>query len=727
MDDVDARSQLLPVGRTIGGRILWIVSVALVYFVIARLSLRLEIHPENIAAVWPPAGIFLSAILLTRRDSRVWLAASLFVADFAAEVLGGTPPVVGALYATALAGDALLGAWLIRRFAGEAITFTKVREVVVFLACSVIASNGVTSLVAAGAAQLIPGAGSFWGSWAWWATSDGIGNLIATPFILSWASWAVAGRVQWKPGRVLEGGILLGSLALLNTVVCGYLATAELFSLLLPWVTLPFLVWAAIRFGVRGVSSALVVLAAVVVSFAATGRFAGTPGMPSPLDAVIVVQASLAIVAVPSLFLVSLVTEGRGTEEALKERNRYIETILENAPIGFAVNTIRDSFGFFVSGRFEEIYGVPRGSLTSVNHFFEQVYVDPVLREQMRTRVMADMASGDPARMRWEDIPVTTAEGERKYVTAINIPLIDQGMMVSTVQDVTAQHLAEEARQQSEMRFRAVVEQAGDGFELIDSQGRYVDANGSTCRQLGYSKEELLGLTICDVDPLLTPEQFATRFQSLVGAVPVTFESMHRRKDGTLIPVEVTASVISHGQALWGVSFARDISERRQAQAEQQRLQEQLIQVQKIEAIGRLAGGVAHDFNNILTAMMMHLGLLQDAADARPRGPRRAHRSRGGSQPRGRPDAAAADLQPQAGPADARVRPQFSAGQPAADAAPPHRRAGRPRTHRRGERSLDRRRPGDDRAGGDQPRRQRPRRDARRWPRHTDDSSRRLR
>jgi PAS domain S-box-containing protein len=139
----------------------------------------------------------------------------------------------------------------------------------------------------------------------------------------------------------------------------------------------------------------------------------------------------------PSFVIVRDVTEQKRVQEALRERNEYIETILENAPIGFAVNTVDDGVARFVSHRFEAIYGIPQGSLTSVDRYFELVFRDPVYREHVRRRMISDMASGDAARMHWDALPIQTASGERRHVTAINIPLLDRNLMVSTVQDVT--------------------------------------------------------------------------------------------------------------------------------------------------------------------------------------------------------------------------------------------------------------------------------------------------
>ncbi len=140
------------------------------------------------------------------------------------------------------------------------------------------------------------------------------------------------------------------------------------------------------------------------------------------------------------------ISESKQAEEELKKRSAFIENLLENAPIGFAVNTIDDGQRVFVSRNFENIYGVPPGSLHSVADYFEKVYLDPVFREEIRERIMADMATGEAARMRWEGIPITTHAGEHKVVTAINIPLLEQNLMISTVQDVTERKRAEEEK-----------------------------------------------------------------------------------------------------------------------------------------------------------------------------------------------------------------------------------------------------------------------------------------
>ena len=148
------------------------------------------------------------------------------------------------------------------------------------------------------------------------------------------------------------------------------------------------------------------------------------------------------------------ITARKRAEETLKERNEFIETLLENAPIGFAVNTIDDGKIVFVSRNFENIYGVPPDSIRGVDDFFEKVYLDPVFREKIRECTMADIATGEAARMRWENIPITTQAGEHKVITATNIPLLEQNLMISTVQDVTERKRAEEEKRSLEERLQ---------------------------------------------------------------------------------------------------------------------------------------------------------------------------------------------------------------------------------------------------------------------------------
>ena len=118
----------------------------------------------------------------------------------------------------------------------------------------------------------------------------------------------------------------------------------------------------------------------------------------------------------------------------------------------------------------------------------------------------------------------------------------------------------------SELKFRTVVEQAGDAFQLVDEQGYFIEVNQNVCRQLGYSKEELLTMGVWDVVPELNKEEYPARFQARIGKPPVSFEISHRRKDGSIFPVEVSVATIKFKDKYRAVVFVRDISERKNAE-----------------------------------------------------------------------------------------------------------------------------------------------------------------
>jgi len=124
----------------------------------------------------------------------------------------------------------------------------------------------------------------------------------------------------------------------------------------------------------------------------------------------------------------------------LSERNSFIQTVLDNLPIGIALNNIEEGNATYMNKKFEEIYGWDYPEIKSIETFFRSVYPDEEYRNKLIGRVMADIQSGDPARMHWENIFVTRKDGSQRVINAANIPLIDQNTMVSTVSDITDLH-----------------------------------------------------------------------------------------------------------------------------------------------------------------------------------------------------------------------------------------------------------------------------------------------
>jgi len=187
------------------------------------------------------------------------------------------------------------------------------------------------------------------------------------------------------------------------------------------------------------------------------------------------------------------------------------------------------------------------------------------------------------------------------------------------VQDITELRRAEEERRASEMRFRTLVDSAADAFFLQDESGVLIDVNRQACTSLGYTRDELIGMQPASFDPDMErhPREYVR--ERLRGGEVFSFESRHRRKDGTLFPVEIRMRGFEQDGHRFFVALARDISERQAAEAARTRLESELRRAQKMEAIGTLAGGIAHDFNNILGAILGYGEIAQwKVADGRP-------------------------------------------------------------------------------------------------------------
>jgi PAS domain S-box-containing protein len=165
----------------------------------------------------------------------------------------------------------------------------------------------------------------------------------------------------------------------------------------------------------------------------------------------------------------------------------------------------------------------------------------------------------------------------------------------------------ENSLRESEERYRGVFEAETDAIFLVDSATEaLVDANHAALELYGYTLEEIRRITSADISA--EPEKTHLVISEQHKRVPLRW---HRRKDGTVFPVEITLSFFETRGRKYHVAAIRDLTAQRRMEEALSQAEEQLRHAQKMEAIGQLAGGVAHDFNNILAGVLMYLGLLQ--------------------------------------------------------------------------------------------------------------------
>ena len=141
-----------------------------------------------------------------------------------------------------------------------------------------------------------------------------------------------------------------------------------------------------------------------------------------------------------------------------------------------------------------------------------------------------------------------------------------------------------------------------------DPDGNFVMVNEAACVTLGYPRQELLAMTVHDVAPLFPREEWAGYWEELVRRKQFVVNSFNRRKDGTEFPAEIRVNYLRHEGREYNVAFVRDVTE-------QERVRAQLTQADRLASVGILAAGVAHEINNPLTYMLLHLTTIMDEQD----------------------------------------------------------------------------------------------------------------
>ncbi len=189
--------------------------------------------------------------------------------------------------------------------------------------------------------------------------------------------------------------------------------------------------------------------------------------------------------------------------------------------------------------------------------------------------------------------PIKNAEGE---ITGV----------VMVFRDVSEEYRIREALKESEYRFRTFYDQAQDAFFLCNPDGEFFDVNKAACKKLGYSRDELLSMGVLSIDQNVTgTSEIALLVEAVKKGKAFTHETVLKRKDGSTFPVEINSGLLTLEESTYVLASVRDISERKQ-------LEDKLRQSQKMESIGSLAGGIAHEFNNILGGIIGYAEIAKD-------------------------------------------------------------------------------------------------------------------
>ncbi|HEX5073023.1 MAG TPA: PAS domain S-box protein [Gemmatimonadaceae bacterium] len=326
--------QLAEAGRARATRAVFIaVGVAVAYYVGARIGFALTAAPTPVSTLWPPNAILLAALLLSPPRWWAGILLAAFPAHLAVELGSGVPLSMVLSWFVSNSAEALIGAVGVRRFTDRPTQLDSFRQVGVFVVFAAMLAPFLSSFLDAAFVQWNGwGTDSYWQVWSARFFSNVLTILTLVPAIVTWAARDLESLPSVSPRRVLEATALAGGLLLVCTVVFSQPGLAARESPALLYAPLPFLLWAAVRFGPGGASAALLVFSLLSTWGAIHGR--GPFVSRSTSDNVLSLQLFLIVTYIPLLALAAAIRERAQAMSDARRTGEWLNLALGAAQVG---------------------------------------------------------------------------------------------------------------------------------------------------------------------------------------------------------------------------------------------------------------------------------------------------------------------------------------------------------------------------------------------------------
>jgi PAS domain S-box-containing protein len=465
------------------------VLVGVAYYVGSKIGFALTLKPSPVSTLWPPNAILLAALLLTPTRSWWILLLSVLPAHLVVQLGTGIPvPMVLSWYVSN-STEALIGAGCIRGLIKGRLRFDNLGHITIFLVFGAFLASFLSSFLDAAMVTLNRwGQSSYAEVWRVRFLSNLLAALTLVPVIVAWVTEGLGSIRRWPRWRYFEAGILTAGLLMVCTVVFTQQNAGPNTTPALLYAPLPFLLWAAIRFGPRGTSVCLLIVSALAIWGAGRGQGPFLAG--SPTHNVLSIQLFLIVIAVPLMILAAALQERERAEDRARKDEERLTLALSAAQMGtwdWDIPADKASW----AGNSRQIFGLSETDPNISLEYFLSL-VKPEDRASVSQAIGRAVEQGD-----WyeSEFRIVRPDGAVRWILGKGKVLRDAAgrplRMLGVKMDVTDRKRAEEILRESEERFRLIADSTPAYLWMSspDSENSFINTPLATF--LGIEEHEL--------------------------------------------------------------------------------------------------------------------------------------------------------------------------------------------------------------------------------------------
>ena len=569
------------------------------YYLGAKVGFALTFQPYPVSVLSPPNTILVAALLLT--PPRIWwfVLLAAFPAHCAAQIQSHVPPLMILGWFVSNSSEALIGASLTRYLVRGPIQFTSLRNAGIFCLCVVFAGPFLSSFLDAAFVRW-----NAWGHGSYWELirirffSNALAALIVAPLIVTWATHGIQRLRRARLSRYLEAFLLLFCLLSIGFVVLYKFGPGADSALL--FLTLPFLLWAAARFGSLGTSASLSIVGFLAIWSGSHGHgpFSGGTAEQNRLS----IQIFLIVLSIPMLFLAAVIEERATGETERRESESRFRIVADAAPVLIWMAGL-DKLCTFFNKPWLEFTG------RSLEQEVGNGWAEGVHPDDLQKCLKIYTEAFDARKAFVMQYRLRRYDGEYRWISDQGVARHDRqgnfaGYIGSCV-DVTELLNKERVLREFEERVVLAAEAAHLGVWEMDTATEELWMSDSARTLFQFQSEA--PLDHATVQDRVHPEDRALRDSAVRHAIETQsqYEMEYRvlLPDGTLRWIGGRARCVTgeDGTRLIGVSI--DITPRKRAEAEALRHQEELGHMSRVAAMGELTASIAHELNQPLSGI----------------------------------------------------------------------------------------------------------------------------